>query len=63
MSCWARWARCGIDPARCRDLEEQLTPLLSAQELDALYARWDRLLAHPPSPSSTPTATSRGRRF
>jgi hypothetical protein len=42
------------DPARCRDLEEQLTPLLSAQELDALYARWDRLLAHPAFPELDP---------
>ena len=25
----------------------EYTPLLSDQELDALYARWDRLLAHP----------------
>ena len=35
-------------------LEAAILPLISRQELDALYARWDRLLANPCFPHLDP---------
>jgi hypothetical protein len=43
-----------FDPARLRALEGQLRPLVSEQELEALYQRWDRLLANPCFPNLDP---------
>jgi len=42
------------DGPRIRALEAQLKPLVSEQELEALYARWDRLLANPCFPQLDP---------
>jgi hypothetical protein len=42
------------DPERIDKLEDALRPLISAQELDALYQRWDRLLANPCFPDLDP---------
>jgi hypothetical protein len=42
------------DPPRLRRLESALAPLISDQELEALYYRWDRLLADPCFPQLDP---------
>jgi hypothetical protein len=42
------------DPPRLRQLEAALQPLISKDELEALYARWDRLLANPCFPQLDP---------
>jgi uncharacterized repeat protein (TIGR03843 family) len=42
------------DSARVTALEQALEPLLSSHELDALYQRWDRLLANPCFPELDP---------
>jgi uncharacterized repeat protein (TIGR03843 family) len=42
------------DPPRLRQLEAALQPLITDQELEALYARWDRLLANPCFPQLDP---------
>jgi uncharacterized repeat protein (TIGR03843 family) len=42
------------DPDKVRDLELALKPLLSRNELEALFQRWDRLLASPCYPQLDP---------
>ena len=42
------------DKARVASLQRSLRPLLSDQELDALWQRWDRLLANPCFPQLDP---------
>jgi hypothetical protein len=42
------------EPYRRRALEDALKPLLAEKELEALYHRWDRLLANPCFPSLDP---------
>jgi hypothetical protein len=42
------------EPKRVAELERQLRPLVSAQELDAFFQRWDRLLANPCYPQLDP---------
>jgi hypothetical protein len=42
------------DPAREAALDQALQPLIAQKELDALYERWDRLLANPCFPSLDP---------
>jgi hypothetical protein len=42
------------EPARTTALEEALQPLLAQQELEAIYKRWDRLLANPCFPDLDP---------
>jgi hypothetical protein len=42
------------EPARVSSLEQALRPLLSAQEVAALFQRWDRLLANPCFPPLDP---------
>ena len=42
------------DPPRLKVLEAALSPLVSNHELDALYSRWDRLLANPCFPQLDP---------
>jgi hypothetical protein len=42
------------DPEKVRDLELALKPLLSRHELEALFQRWDRLLAVPCYPQLDP---------
>jgi uncharacterized repeat protein (TIGR03843 family) len=42
------------DPPSLKTLESALKPLISDQELDALYTRWDRLLANPCFPQLDP---------
>jgi len=42
------------DAARIDKLEHTLRPLISAQELDTLFQRWDRLLANPCFPDLDP---------
>jgi hypothetical protein len=39
---------------RLMALEQELRPLLASQEMDALYQRWDRLLANPCYPTLDP---------
>jgi uncharacterized repeat protein (TIGR03843 family) len=42
------------DAARMNKLEQTLRALVSAQEMDALLQRWDRLLANPCFPDLDP---------
>src|SRR5581483_8848908 len=42
------------DPPRLKQMESDLKSLLSDQELEALYTRWDRLLANPCFPQLDP---------
>jgi hypothetical protein len=42
------------EPARTSALEEALEPLLAQQEMDAVFKRWDRLLANPCFPDLDP---------
>jgi hypothetical protein len=42
------------EPARVAALKVALQPLVSAQEMDALFDRWDRLLANPCFPDLDP---------
>ena len=43
-----------FDKPRVAALEHDLSPLVSAQELEALFQRWDRLLANPCFPELDP---------
>jgi hypothetical protein len=42
------------EPRRSLALEQDLAPLIAQKELEALYQRWDRLLANPCFPSLDP---------
>jgi hypothetical protein len=42
------------DPTRIKGLQKALRPLLGGQEIDALFQRWDRLLANPCFPQLDP---------
>ena len=42
------------DATRIDKLEQTLQPLISAQELDTLFQRWDRVLANPCFPDLDP---------
>lgn len=49
-----RLASLHADPASIRAIRQALAPFLSNAELDALFARWDRLLANPCYPELDP---------
>jgi uncharacterized repeat protein (TIGR03843 family) len=42
------------EPARTSALEAALEPLLAQQEMEAIFKRWDRLLANPCFPDLDP---------
>jgi hypothetical protein len=46
--------RVRADPANTRAVKRSLSPLLSDQEIEALFQRWDRLLGNPCFPNLDP---------